>query len=95
MKQFCVDYIGMITILAESREEALEKFRKTATKAVEELDNSNWVEAKKIEYICDVYKHTSRSRWKQRKDSVERVIRLTWRWFFERRRKREERGVIQ
>jgi hypothetical protein len=50
VKQYCVDYIGIITILAESQQEAREKF-KTEMRGI-----GDWKEITAIDYVCDVEK---------------------------------------
>lgn len=57
MKQYCVDYWGFMTILAESEQEAREKFAK-----VDHGEWSDYAEIRTIEYMCDVEKLTARHR---------------------------------
>lgn len=80
MKQYCVDYVGIITILAESEEEAREKFK------VAILEESDWAEVKAVEYICEVYKHTPRSRLRSIRNLVERAVRIALRRWLEKRK---------
>lgn len=56
MKQYCVDYIGISTILANSEKEGREQFKK------EMKDVGDWTEIQAIDYICDVEKLTTRNR---------------------------------
>jgi hypothetical protein len=57
MKQYAVEYWGFMTILAESEEEAREKF-----KAVEHGEWSDYAEIRTIDYMCDVEKLTTQNR---------------------------------
>jgi hypothetical protein len=47
MKQYCVDYIGIITILAETEQEAREQFKK------EMAGVGDWKEITAIDYVCE------------------------------------------